>query len=148
MFDARVEKDRVQKFCSNSCKVRDQHKRGVIGLEYNNPNYIDGRSTKTYFCSCGGEMSDYRSTMCKFCWVRKLRAQKAPFFEPFIRDEEWNKNRSLALERDNYCCVSCGDHEDTVVHHIILKEIAGHSLENLETLCRGCHSHLHAVTRV
>lgn len=63
----------------------------------------------------------------------------------------WDKNKIIALKRDNYTCQICfrrGGHLD--VHHIqflstfsLEENDKAHDLSNLITLCRGCHNHLH-----
>ena len=146
-FQARFDgKEKYQKHCSRFCSVKMQHKRKEIGLEYNNPNYIDGRTTKIYHCKCGKQLNDYRAKRCFKCWIKILRQQSTPFFKPFLNNPVWLKNRSLALERDNYKCQWCGEKTSLVVHHKILKQIRGHALSNLETLCRSCHTYLHNIT--
>lgn len=58
-------------------------------------------------------------------------------------------NRDAALDRDNYTCQHCESKEDLQVHHIdgngttTPKEERNHSLDNLLTLCRGCHTREH-----
>ena len=62
-------------------------------------------------------------------------------------------NRDAALERDNYTCQHCGSKGDLQVHHIdgngttTLKEHRNNVLENLQTLCRGCHTRVHSLLR-
>jgi 5-methylcytosine-specific restriction endonuclease McrA len=59
--------------------------------------------------------------------------------------------RRLALERDNHTCQICGLHIRLTVHHIDgngttkPKEERNDALDNLITLCRGCHC---ALTRL
>ena len=62
-------------------------------------------------------------------------------------------NRKAALERDNYTCQHCGSKDDLHVHHIdgngttTPKEHRNNVLENLQTLCRGCHTRVHSLLR-
>ncbi len=72
-----------------------------------------------------------------------------------IKTGEFKKNRLLALERDNYHCVKCGIdnakskekyHQVLTVDHIngngvydSKSEQPNHGLDNLQTLCLGCH---------
>ena len=55
--------------------------------------------------------------------------------------------RTAVLERDGYCCTVCGSTAKLVVHH---KDGRGRGrrypdnrLENLATMCRGCHVNHH-----
>ena len=58
----------------------------------------------------------------------------------FNADEIWWNIRKLALERDNFECAICDSPENLEVHHIIPYRLIGkHELENLVTLCSGCH---------
>jgi len=51
-------------------------------------------------------------------------------------------NRLKAIERDSYKCTMCGFMEGLHVHHKD-KNRKNNSLENLQTLCAGCHSRIH-----
>lgn len=56
-------------------------------------------------------------------------------------------NRLKALERDQYKCTICQSHDSLVVHHIDhsgQSENPNNELSNLQTLCRSCHSKVHA----
>jgi 5-methylcytosine-specific restriction endonuclease McrA len=62
-------------------------------------------------------------------------------------------NRIKALERDNYTCQRCGTNDDLHVHHIdglgttTPLDQRNNALENLQTLCRSCHTTVHAMER-
>ena len=54
---------------------------------------------------------------------------------------DWLERRSICLERDTYKCRICQKEIDLNVHHVIPVSRGGrHSLQNLITLCRDCHS--------
>jgi 5-methylcytosine-specific restriction endonuclease McrA len=60
----------------------------------------------------------------------------------------WRERRQDALERDGYMCQECGQTEDLTVHHItsireFIEPEEAHRLENLVTLCAGCHTNEH-----
>jgi len=58
--------------------------------------------------------------------------------------EEYEVLRKRALERDGWRCQSCGSQRDLQVHHVRPRSQLGHdALENLITLCVGCHQHHH-----
>lgn len=53
---------------------------------------------------------------------------------------EYKRARRQALERDGHSCVRCGSKEDLQAHHRTpVLQGGGHTVENLETLCRSCH---------
>lgn len=62
-------------------------------------------------------------------------------------------NRRAALERDGYTCQRCGTKSDLHVHHIdgmgvtTPRHLRNNALENLQTLCRACHTTVHAQER-
>ena len=49
--------------------------------------------------------------------------------------------RLTALNRDGWCCRRCGLRGKLEVHHILPLHQGGggYDLDNLATLCRGCH---------
>lgn len=54
----------------------------------------------------------------------------------------------LVLARDNWHCQNCGATENLQVHHIQSRSHLGDdSLENLITLCSGCHATIHGNLR-
>ncbi|QCX75702.1 HNH endonuclease [Streptomyces sp. YIM 121038] len=57
------------------------------------------------------------------------------------RDSAWERLiRPRALVRDGFACVSCGAREGLEVDHIIPVARGGTStLDNAQTVCRGCH---------
>ena len=60
------------------------------------------------------------------------------------RGREWRVVRLLALERDGRACQQCGSERDLHVHHWEPYWISfDNSLENLVTLCQGCHKAKH-----
>jgi len=58
--------------------------------------------------------------------------------------EEYEALRRRVLERDGWRCQSCGSQSDLQVHHLKPRSQLGHdALENLITLCVGCHRRQH-----
>ena len=80
--------------------------------------------------------------------------------DPFYHSKEWKRLRKAALARDNGMCVDCMDrmragigikpNRATMVHHVIPRserpdlELV---LENLVSLCDGCHEKRHPERR-
>ena len=66
-----------------------------------------------------------------------------------FRGKNWKMQVRAALVRDEFQCIKCHAIEHLDVHHIVDYHtfsgdyLAANVLENLETLCRRCHFHLH-----
>ncbi|MFI5865861.1 HNH endonuclease [Streptomyces sp. NPDC051546] len=58
-----------------------------------------------------------------------------------VRDRAWERVvRPRALARDRFSCVLCGEREGLEVDHVIPVAQGGTwTLENAQTLCKGCH---------
>ena len=57
-----------------------------------------------------------------------------------MKRSAWARLRRSVLERDGYRCRSCGKAGILEVHHVQDLQHGGtNDLDNLETLCRGCH---------
>lgn len=53
----------------------------------------------------------------------------------------WKQIRRATLTRDNFTCLKCGRRNALQAHHIIaVAQGGGGELENLATLCAGCHA--------
>lgn len=71
------------------------------------------------------------------------------FSKLFYKSKEWLKVREAALMRDRYLCVKCGRPAEEVHHivHLTPRNINDPSitlnLDNLESLCKGCHMEEH-----
>lgn len=65
-------------------------------------------------------------------------------YPELLKDPRWQKKRLFILQRDSFCCQSCGDNESTLhVHHTVY---FGYNIEpwkypdmTLVTLCEKCH---------
>lgn len=70
-------------------------------------------------------------------------------FKEQYKHPKWQKKRLEILERDEYICQSCGDHESTLhVHHRFYEkntEIWDYDNSCLITLCDNCHTKWHKV---
>ena len=59
-----------------------------------------------------------------------------------LKDPRWQKKRLEIMERDEFYCHNCGNHEMTLhVHHIAYSDGEPWDIENelLITLCELCH---------
>lgn len=68
----------------------------------------------------------------------------------------WEKQRSLVRERDQYVCQNCGKAENGLQHHVHHKipfrqfssYILANQLDNLVTLCSACHRQAEMMVRM
>ena len=60
--------------------------------------------------------------------------------------EAYEELRLRVLRRDSWRCQSCGSMSNLEVHHQRFRSHSGEdSEENLITLCKGCHAHVHGI---
>ena len=65
-------------------------------------------------------------------------------YSGLAKGRAWELARQAALERDGRRCRRCSKAGRLEIHHIIpLSQNGTNDLENLETLCRGCHIEAH-----
>ncbi len=63
-------------------------------------------------------------------------------------DSIYDELRRQVLDRDGWKCQFCGARENLDIHHLTFRSHSGpNEEENLITLCRQCHAHLHSGTR-
>ena len=66
---------------------------------------------------------------------------------PAVWRRRWSRVRRRALDRDGWRCRKCGKAGILEVHHVKPLDDGGDdSLDNLVTLCRGCHIDHHRRT--
>lgn len=59
-------------------------------------------------------------------------------------NKQYKENRKIVLILDNYKCRECGSRENLHVHHIKERCKGGtNDINNLVTLCGGCHKEKH-----
>lgn len=72
-------------------------------------------------------------------WHKRVYRRRIP---NFISKDDWHKLRMSCLVRDNFTCQRCEktSRQGMQAHHIIPRDQDGPDiLENLITLCNGCH---------
>lgn len=77
--------------------------------------------------------------------------QHIPFIEDYINNKRYSGNYYLVLKRDKFKCAICGSIEKLCVHHIdgYDENKPQNNEENkMITLCRNCHSKVHAGTPI
>lgn len=152
----------TQKVCE-SCKPEYRRQQNIEGLR--KMRLEQGKTPKGSILNCPecGEDFVYKAGPQHRCPQCQRKAEVRRIHEWLASDKERLKkytkkssdnyyfggNRDAALERDNYTCQHCGIQDDLQVHHIdgngttSPKERRNHALENLITLCRGCHTREH-----
>ncbi len=71
---------------------------------------------------------------------RSRRGSRAAKRRRFNR-VSWLRLRKMVLARDNYMCRVCGNVNSNEVDHIVpVAQGGSNELENLQTLCKTCHS--------
>ncbi len=73
-------------------------------------------------------------------------------YENYMKSDEWKAKREERLQLDDQRCVCCGRpnglQKDGVtpilqVHHIHYKNLGHESMEDIVSVCSGCHRKLH-----
>lgn len=75
---------------------------------------------------------------------------------PINYGSNWDSQRKLARQRDNYVCVNCGRREGALPHHVHHKipfrqfssYLLANQLDNLVTLCPVCHRQAEMMVRM
>jgi 5-methylcytosine-specific restriction endonuclease McrA len=88
-----------------------------------------------------------RASDCGRAYDRELSRQKRA--RRTRNSAAWQKARAAAKQRDGNRCVNCGATEGLQVHHVVRLEDGGaeFDLNNLVTLCVGCHGEQHRGIR-
>jgi 5-methylcytosine-specific restriction endonuclease McrA len=61
----------------------------------------------------------------------------------------WKEARLVALKRDGFKCVSCGERSCLDVHHVLAVKDGGQDEpNNLVTLCKSCHILMHKINEI
>lgn len=145
-FRGRQKDGMVLKYCSRAC--RDEARRTGVrlvcrqcGVEFYRKKYQESWSQERGpFCSmpCYGE------------WQREWTGgPENPNWRPQspVRGAgQWERNRQIAIERDSHTCQDCGSVKWLHVHHVVPwapGQADPHALDNLRTLCIGCHQRTH-----
>jgi predicted phage replisome organizer len=77
--------------------------------------------------------------------------QHVPFIEDYINNKRYGGNYYIVIKRDKYKCACCGSIENLCVHHIDGYDESkpeNNNANKLITLCRECHSKIHAGVKI
>lgn len=70
-------------------------------------------------------------------------------YKKYLESDHWKELRSSALKRDGEMCVVCGKGGRLQVHHKVYRTPwESGVLEDVETLCKSCHSAEHGFFEV
>jgi 5-methylcytosine-specific restriction endonuclease McrA len=65
----------------------------------------------------------------------------------YMNSPEWRALRKKVLRRDEGACVDCSSGEALQIHHLTYARFGAEQLEDLVTLCDGCHEARHMNPR-
>jgi len=63
--------------------------------------------------------------------------------QSYLLSSKWKKKIMQRLQLDNYECCGCGSKKQLEVHHNSYANLYNESINDIETLCRTCHQHVH-----
>lgn len=147
-----------QKWQGHSKEFLEQRK--IAWTSYNNPNYIDGRSSKEYYCKkCNKRISRGGGNLCRKCYKESALGENNPNWRggrtlsnKIIRSCEGYRNwRKLIFKRDHFTCIKCGHRFIHIIAHH-RKSVADYpylifDINNGITLCKDCHKKVHQDLR-
>lgn len=133
---------RPPKYCSRRCRDLAQTTRVTLVCRQCRQTF----ERKAYQESWSQERGPFCSMACYGKWQRGREGNRQTRTGRFAM--EWEENRLAALERDRRQCVRCGKSSYVHVHHKRHwnpDDPTTHALDNLETLCAGCHRRAHPM---
>ncbi len=78
-------------------------------------------------------------------WHELISRNWDKHYPRYIETDTWRAKRITVLERDGYLCV-CGANA-SVVHHKRYDNIGKEPLSDLVSLCKDCHTDIHAIIK-
>jgi len=148
--------------CSKTCsskndtmratqKRRELHRDVYLDCRYCGENFLARTSFQVY-CSKTCRNADSlrravesgRKRLYDKTWHYKYQDRENAKQKEREYRRNFGGNRQKTMERDGFKCQKCSGNENLLVHH---KDInpKNNSIENLQTLCRGCHARVHNV---
>ncbi len=120
-------------------------------------NRLKPLSFKTYGNKCESEFCNYR-----FEEWRQERQEESNMlvitkkstnhlfssynkYYTYLNSDEWKEKRKLVLQRDNNMCQICKVNKAVDIHHLSYINLYNEPLDDLQALCRNCHTQVHAV---
>jgi hypothetical protein len=148
VFEARDWRaNRPTKFCSRRCRDAAQTTRVSLTCVQCHLPF----ERKAY----QREWSQERGPFCGFACYGQWQRDHLPGLVLTPRSNrrgagQWERNRQAAVDRDGHRCVHCGSSVRLHVHHVTPwapDQADPHALDNLVTLCVGCHRREHLPKR-
>lgn len=65
----------------------------------------------------------------------------------YLQTPQWKALRARALDRDNHICQRCKKKRADQVHHLTYERWKNENLEDLQSLCAGCHIKVHKLEK-
>ena len=91
-----------------------------------------------------------RSDECNYLWESvkdsNFETSKRGKYINYLDSDVWKNKRREALVRDNNLCQVCKKNTAEEVHHITYERLFNEKLEDLLSVCKMCHNHLHNNT--
>jgi 5-methylcytosine-specific restriction endonuclease McrA len=69
-------------------------------------------------------------------------------YQEYLRTDHWKKLRYEIKRRDKFACTKCGCKQSLEVHHHTYARRGYERMEDLTTLCAGCHDIVHDEIRM
>ena len=64
-------------------------------------------------------------------------------YHEYLLSSDWQSKRQLVIERANEICERCHEKKIVDVHHLTYENVFDEPLEDLQGLCRICHTQAH-----
>lgn len=64
-------------------------------------------------------------------------------YHKYLRTKRWREKANARLKMDGYQCVLCKSAKNLAVHHITYENIGYEQMDDLISVCKGCHEKLH-----
>lgn len=76
-------------------------------------------------------------------WAEEETTQWRRRYSEYIHSSEWQRKRTLVLERDNYLCQACLLNKAYDIHHLTYQHLTQEFMWELVSVCRSCHEEIH-----
>lgn len=88
------------------------------------------------------ELNEERNDLFESKKLADFRKSKRYKYLEYLQSDVWKAKRKLVLERENDLCESCKN-PAVDIHHLHYDNLYNEPLEDLQALCRPCHSRVH-----